>query len=65
MCSSDLVLAWRPVTVPTGVAEALLRQMRTLFADFTRESPRFFKEVLAAPDRYPHLHALLTESDAV
>src|SRR5205823_7514096 len=56
-----LVLAWRPGTVPTGVAEAMLRNMRRLFADFARESPRFCKEVLAAPEKYPHLHALLAD----
>jgi DNA-binding transcriptional LysR family regulator len=55
-----LVLAWRPGTVPTGVAEAMLRNMRGLFADFARESPRFCKEVLSAPEKYPHLHPLLT-----
>jgi LysR family transcriptional regulator, benzoate and cis,cis-muconate-responsive activator of ben and cat genes len=54
-----LVLAWRPATVPTGVAEAMLRQLRELFAEFTRDSPRFYKEVLSAPEKYPHLHALL------
>ena len=56
-----LVLAWRPATVPTGVTEAMLRQLRLMFAAFTRESPRFCKEVLAAPEKYPHLHALLTD----
>jgi DNA-binding transcriptional LysR family regulator len=55
-----LVLAWRPGTVPTGVAEAMLRNMRGLFADFARDSPRFCKEVLSAPEKYPHLHPLLT-----
>ncbi len=56
-----LVLAWRPDTVPTGVAEAMLRQLRELFAEFARDSPRFCKEVLAAPEKYPHLHPLVAD----
>jgi DNA-binding transcriptional LysR family regulator len=54
-----LVLAWRPGTVPTGVAESMLRHMREMFAEYARDSPRFGKEVLAAPEKYPHLHPLL------
>lgn len=57
--SRRLLLAWRPATVSMAVAATMNRQLQHMYAEHIRDSPRFCKEVLAAPERYPQITPLL------